>query len=461
MKLEIKFTPKQSLFDRMINQFPYTLYGGAKGGGKSHGLRLILLKRRFEMPGSVCYLFRKTFPELQRNHITPLFKQFPDLRPYYNESKKQLLLPNGSEFNFAYVEHRKDLEKFQGLDAHDLAIEEAGEWPFEHFEYLDTQKRSAKAGIKPRTILTGNPGGIGHSWLKRLFVSKEYRGSEKASNYCFIKALVEDNPFIMKNDPEYVLRLESMRNEVLRRAFRFGDWDVKAGQFFSELQREVHVIPAFKIPQHWKWFGSYDYGYNHCASWGFWVTDEDGQVYRVNEIVQSGLRIDQQANAVKEFLREVVKRKEKKDESILFWAGRDCWATKKGGDPTIAEDFARHGIFLKPANIDRKQGASQVRMYLSHTKDETGKRIGPRFKFFDNCKIGFDCLSRMTHNPDDIEDVLKIDSVDGDPYTGDDTYDEIRYGLMSRPAISIAPKKWRGTVYDDYDDEKTTSWQTV
>jgi hypothetical protein len=42
----------------------------------------------------------------------------------------------------------------------------------------------------------------------------------------------------------------------------------------------------------------------------------------------------------------------------------------------------------------------------------------------------------MTTNPDDPEDVLKVDA---DPITGDggdDDYDETRYALASRPGVS-------------------------
>jgi hypothetical protein len=48
----------------------------------------------------------------------------------------------------------------------------------------------------------------------------------------------------------------------------------------------------------------------------------------------------------------------------------------------------------------------------------------------------------MMHDPDNVEDVLKVDANNGDPLSGDDAYDMIRYGLMSRPAISdpIVPR---------------------
>ena len=42
----------------------------------------------------------------------------------------------------------------------------------------------------------------------------------------------------------------------------------------------------------------------------------------------------------------------------------------------------------------------------------------------------------MIHDPDRVEDVLKVDATEGDPLSGDDAYDMVRYGLMSRPAIT-------------------------
>jgi len=461
MEIRIVLTEKQSKFDRVIEKTPVVLYGGSRGGGKSFGLRSIMLKRRFQYPGSIGYIFRKTFPELEANHISPLFEQYPTLKKFYNEGKKTLRLPNGSQLRFAFCESKKDLAKFQGREIHDLAIEECGDWPYEHYELLRASNRSSLAHIKPRTILTANPGGVGHKWLKRLFIERRFEPPENPDDYAFISARVSDNPALAKADPQYASRLASIKNETLRRAWLYGDWDVSAGQFFDELSREVHMVKPFTIPPHWQWFGSYDYGYNHPASWGFWVCDEDGNIYRVKEIVQAKLRIDQQANLVNEYLQSMIKTNQKKDKSIVFWAGHDCWANKKAGDPTIAEDFSRHEIFMKRANIDRKQGASQVRMYLAHDKLPNGKRQGPRVFYFDTCEIGFDCLSRMTHNPDDTEDILKVDSVDGDPFTGDDSYDEARYGIMSRPGISLPVPKKRGASYDDYSSDRKSSWQTV
>lgn len=435
MQLRIALQPKQKLFRDAIEKYPITFYGGAKGGGKSKGLQLIMLLRRFQYPGSTGAIFRKTYPELEANHIRPLFQSFPELREYWNESKKLLTLPNGSTLQFCHCNNEKDVDLYQGREFHDLAIDEAGQWTEAMFRKLLGSNRSSKTGISARAILTGNPGGIGHGWLKRLFIERRYNERERPSDYSFIQALVDDNEALMENDPDYIHRLESEPNEALRKAYRYGSWDIFAGQYFTELDRSIHFIEPFEIPGHWERFGAYDYGYNHPAAFGWFANDSDGNVFLYRERIAGSRRIDQFAKDILDFPET------RKLYGIM--AGWDCW-TKKGilnqnTAPNIAEEFLKYEIVLRKANIDRVQGAAQVRNYLAWRNLASG-RTKPRFYIFNTCPITFDCLSRMEHDPNHPEDVLKVDATEGDPMTGDDAYDMVRYALMSRPILSDPPK---------------------
>jgi len=441
IEIRIALQPKQRLFAQAIDKYPVTFYGGAKGGGKSKGLQLIMLLRRLQYPGSTGAIFRKTYPELEGNHIRPLLTAFPQLRPYYSESKKLLALPNGSTLQFCHCEGEKDVSLYQGREFHDLAIDEAGQWEEAVFRTLQGSNRSSIPGIKSRTILTGNPGGTGHKWLKRLFVERRFNPLERPEDYHFIRALVHDNDALIKNDPDYLRKLQAEPNEALRKAYLDGDWDIFAGQFFGEIRREVHVIKPRDIPGHWSRFGAYDYGFNHPAAFGWFASDTDGNVYLYREYVKAQQRVDQFAAHVNSF----------KDTELIghVHAGLDCW-TKRDiindkTPPTIAEQFQKEGIFLKKAIVDRVQGASQVRKYLAwqnfpQGRDKPPINGKPRFYIFETCPVTFECLTRMQHDPDHVEDVLKVDASDGDPMGGDDPYDMVRYGLMSRPYIPDVPK---------------------
>lgn len=430
MEIRIALQKKQKLFLKSIEDFPVTLYGGAKGGGKSHGIRAIMLYRRFKYPGSNGAIFRRTYPELEANHIRPLFQSYPQLKQYWNEQKKLLTLPNGSTLQFCHCLNESDVDLYQGREYHDLAIDEAGQWSEATFRKLQGSNRSSIPGIKARAFLTANPGGIGHAWLKRLFVERRFNERERSQDYNFIQALVNDNQALIDNDPEYVHRLNAEPNEALRKAYLLGDWDIFAGQYFGELSREIHVIKPFAIPAHWNRFGAYDYGYNHPASFGWYATDEDGNVYKYRELVKAQMRVDQFAKELNSYA----------DTAYLYpiVAGRDCWTQKSTlrddlQPPTVAEEFQSHGINIRPAVVDRIQGAAHLRSYIAWKGKKNNK---PRFFLFDTCPITFDTLSRMIHDPDRVEDVLKIDATEGDPLSGDDAYDETRYALMSRPSIT-------------------------
>jgi phage terminase large subunit len=429
MELRIALQPKQKVFLETIERTPVVFYGGAKGGGKSKGLQLIMLLRRFQYPGSTGAIFRRTYPELEGNHIRPLLASFPELREYWNESKKLLSFPNGSTLQFCHCSNENDVDLYQGREFHDLAIDEAGQWTEPMFRKLLGSNRSSVSSIRPRAILTGNPGGIGHSWLKRIFIERRFNERERSQDYSFIQALVDDNEALMANDPEYVHRLNSEPNEALRKAYRFGDWDIFAGQFFGEISRDIHFIKPFEIPRHWNRFGAYDFGYNHPAAFGWFANDEDGNTYLYREFIKAQMRVDQ-------FAREI-NRYEDTAKLYPIVAGLDCWTNKAVlkdsiQPPTVAEEFQSHGIQIKRATIDRIQGAAHLRSYLA-------LRPKPRLYIFNTCPISFDCLSRMIHDPDRVEDVLKVDATEGDPLSGDDAYDMIRYGLMSRPAITETP----------------------
>ena len=431
MQLDICLQPKQKLFLRAVEQYPYVFYGGARGGGKSKGIQLVMLIRRFKYPGTSGAIFRKSFPELDGNHIRPLLTSYPNLRQYWHESKKLLSLPNGSTLQFCHCSTDDDVHLYQGREFGDLAIDEVGQWQESTFRTLLGSNRSSVPGFKPRCILTGNPGGIGHSWLKRLFIERNFNERERPEDYHFIQALVGDNQALALYDPEYVNRLLSEPNEALRKAYLYGSWEIQAGQFFTEISRDVHLIKPFNIPAHWTKFGAYDYGYSHPAAFGWFACDEDGNVYLYREFVKAGLRIDQFANELLKFPDTA------KLDTIV--AGHDAFAKRgafnAGSAPSVSEEFSRHGIYMEHAKIDRVQGAAQLRNYLAWQNLSDGRKL-PRFFIFNNCTITFNALSAAQHDPDRVEDVLKVDASYGDPMTGDDAYDMARYGLMSRPILA-------------------------
>lgn len=448
-EIRIQLTTKQTAFDRAVKTTENVFYGGAKGGGKSFGLREIMLKRRFEYPGSFGVIFRKTYPELYGNHIDPLLTKFPILRDRYNNQNKELKLENGSVLAFRHCQYERDLGLHQGQEYNDLAIDEVGEWPEHWFWTLKGSNRSGRAGVQPRSLLTGNPGGLGHKWLKRLFVDRHYREVENPKDFAFVQARVHDNPALMMNDPNYINRLKANKSEMMVKAYLEGSWDISAGQFFDMVSRETHMIEPFDIPEYWERFGAFDTGYNHPAGFLWFATDTDGVVYVYREYCRAGRRTEEIVKDVMEFQDSLKLR------SIP--SGHDSWS-KHGGGPSVEEKFTEHSqhqLVLQKAAIDRVPGAQQVRDYL------VPREKGPMVRIFKTCPILFDTLTRMTHDPKNPEDVLKVDATDGDPWTGDELYDCLRMGLMDRPRLSQKPPEPKRRRYFNDDGDDDGSWTTV
>ena len=119
--VRISLQPKQKEFLNAVEKTPVAFFGGARGGGKSAGLRRIMLLRRLVYAGSTGAIFRRTYPELEGNHIRPLFQEYPFLREYWNESKKLITFPNGSTLQFCHCNNEADISLYQGREFHDLA----------------------------------------------------------------------------------------------------------------------------------------------------------------------------------------------------------------------------------------------------------------------------------------------------------------------------------------------------
>ena len=426
---------KQKEALRMSLSTPVLFYGGAKGGGKSWLVRTREIARRLRYDKSKGLIVRKTYPELRSNHITKMFQEYPVLKKWYNKSDKVINYPNGSITEFSYLKGTDDVYTYQGREYEDISVDEVTQHEEEVFKILRTSLRTTRSDIKPTMLLTGNPGGVGHQWVKRIFIDENYRQGENPSDFNFVQAFVHDNKALMEADPEYIKRLEDLP-EHLRKAYLEGDWNIFAGQAFPELNRSVHVIDPIPLPPNTRYFASFDPGYNHPFSFIIFAVVPEGTVYVVQHYTD---RLKTSLEITKE-LKELVGKK-----NLQVHTGHDFWYPGRGGGPSQAEEFAQLG-FIPPkyafvkAKTDRKSRVRQIRKYVNPKNYPDGK---PRLFFFSNCADVFDVVASMQIDPKDPEDVVKVDAVDGQG--GDDPYDAFGYGLMSR----AFPNKIEDEAYED------------
>lgn len=405
--------PKQEQF--LLSKKRFVGYGGARGGGKSEVIRTKATLLALKHGGIRILIMRKTYPELRENHILPLM-QILNGAARYKETEKAFTFPNGSRLRFGYCDSDADLMQYQGQQYDVIFIDEATHFTENQFKLLLACMRGVN-NFPKRMYITCNPGGVGHAWVKRLFIDREYKDGERPEDYEFIQAKVTDNKMLMEADPGYIDMLNSLPEDI-RRAWRDGDWDLFVGQYFTEWRRETHVIKPFEIPADWKRYFCMDYGLDMLA--GYWVAvDGQGRAYVYREVYEPNLIIS--AAAAK------IKAAEPEGEKIhTRLAPPDLWNRRQDTGRSVADIFASQGLPLTKASNDRVAGWLEMKEWLHPTQNERGE-MQPGLQVFENCRNLIKSIPALQYDQRNPSDCAT------EPHEFTHGPDAIRYFLAGRP----------------------------
>ena len=453
MKLTLRIpAPSEKQKQFLAAKQKHVAFGGARGGGKSFAIRMKAILLCLKYAGIKCIIIRRTYKELENNHIKPLKQVLKcgtkEAIAKYNESKKEMTFINGSQLMFGYCDAEKDIDQYQGLEVDVMFIDEATQLSEEQMVALQACVRGVNEFPK-RIYYTCNPGGKGMGHIKRLFIDRRFKEGENPDDYSFIQSLLTDNKALMKSNPDYKRQLESLPPK-LRQAWLYGRWDVFEGAFFEEFRESpdpikceelgisveealdnhqyTHVIEPFEIPDGWKIYRSYDWGYGKPFSCAWWAQDYNGCLYRILELYgctetpNEGVKWSnkEQFDKIAEIEREHRWLKGKKIQGV---ADPSIWDGSRG--ISAAEEAEKHQLWFEPGVNDRIPGWMQVRERLKF--DANGMAM---IYFFSTCKAIIRCMPLMMfdeHKPEDLDTDLE-----------DHSLDECRYMCMMRP---IAPRQ--------------------
>lgn len=383
------------------------------GGGKSYFLRwkLIRMLLAFNARGIkhvIVGLFCEDYPSLADRHLSKVRFEFPSWLGDYNLSEHNFILKEkwgGGTLSFRNLD---DVSKYLSTEFAVIAVDELTRNKEEIFNVLRTRLRWS--GIEDtRFIAATNPGGIGHEWVKKLWIDKVYYPNEKESDqFSYIPALLKDNPYI---DPSYLLQIQSIPDEKKRNAYLNGNWDIFEGQYFSEWDKEKHTVEPFKIPDSWFRFRSIDVsGRSGITSCHWYALDHDSNVWAYREHYTTGLDSDQHAKRINEL---------SESEEYRYTVYDNSADSKLGLPETTAEVYIRNGVMLNiPSSKNRVMGWDTVHRYLRW--DEKSE---PKLKFFNNCVNMIRTIPALIHdkiNPDDVD-------INGES----DAADDLRYFLQT------------------------------
>lgn len=419
--------PKQIEFCKATNK--YICYGGARGGGKSHVSRIKMTLLALYYPGIQILLLRRTLKELRENHILQLQKLLKDIA-VYRDSSKEFIFPNGSRIVLGYCDAEKDVLQYQGQAYEVIVLEEATMFTEFQFQTLTESNRlsgNLKKEFKPRMYFTCNPGGVGHAWVKRLFIDRDYRETENPDDYKFIPSLVFENKYLMENDPGYIKTLENLP-EDRKQAMLYGNWDIFDGQFFPEFNRSIHVIEPFVIPDEWNKYIALDYGLDMFAV-VFVAMDTRGNAYVYNEIYKSDLIVSEAIQTLKSIMRG------KQYKGI--YAPPDLFNRNRDTGKSTSELFYNAGIDFIKASNNRIAGWLNVKEWIHPYKtrnEQTGEAIKTsRLKIFSNCTNLIRCLPQLQHDDKEPNDVAN------EPHEITHIPDALRYFCVSHAEATETP----------------------
>ena len=411
--IEISGVPSEKQQEFFDSRAKFTAYGGARGGGKSWALRRKLIGLCLRYPGIKCLIIRRSYGELNTNHVQPFLAEYGSLITY-SERDKCLQLPHGSTIKLGYCSCDRDTLRYQGQEYDIIAIDEATQLSEYQFRTFSACLRGV--GDFPRRMyLTCNPGGIGHAWVKRLFIDRIYQDGERKEDYLFIRSLVYDNPVLLRADPDYVRQLEALP-EKLGNAWLLGRWDVFEGQFFPEFDPSFHICDDSVIDNNFnsnkRYFVAFDYGFDMLAALliGY---DGEGNLYAIDELCQSGLTLSEAAEAISAFALE------KSAEYAV--ASPDLWNRRQDSGKSGFEIMSsvRGMPMMIRADNRRVPGWRALRNML-------GAREHGVIKISRRCSELIRCLPALLFDKRVQEDAS------GEPHEITHAPEALRYAVMSR-----------------------------
>lgn len=417
-------------------------YGGARGGGKTEGSVGDFLEHANTYGENANGIFlRRTSKQLEEV-VARTQSLFRPLGATFREQKAEWRFPNGARLKFRYLERDTDAEEYQGHNYTWCGVEEVTNFPSpEPINKMRATLRSSM-GVRVRMVLTGNPGGPGHQWVKQRYIdpcktgfkilrerftdpfTKEIRELERV----FIPSRLSDNPLLTRNDPMYVARLQQQGSAQLVKAWLDGDWDIVLGAFFDCFSPHQHILSMDwegVIPKGALRFRSFDWGSAKPFSVGWYVVSDGTwglprgallkyrEWYGWNGQANVGLKMD--AGPVADGIVE-----RERGEYIKYGVA-DPSIFQRDGGPSIAESMMIRRCMWRRGDNKRHVGWDQLRGRLVGT-DGT-----PMLYFLECCDATIRTLPVVQHDEHDLEDV--------DTDNEDHAVDETRYAVMSRPWV--------------------------
>lgn len=443
----------------------YPLMEGGRGGGKSMALLWEAISECLLVAGCNCLLLRRTLTAVEKGGIEDHFTKYVPKKLYrsFNQSKHIVTFHNGSKLFFGHIRTEKDLLQYQGAEFLFIGWEELTQFTYSQWDFMKGSNRcpiktfeldGVTYETKPRMAGGTNPNGKGSGWVKALWIKKRppagmFIPDYDPKDYEAIHSTYADNP-TYANDKNYIAKLHSISDPVLREAWIPGSWDILAGQFFQNWDEEVHVKKLNDVTfldYQPRWI-SIDWGFQHACVVLWWT------IVEIKTPLPDAKGIDHK-KIVLCYRQRVIHQmnEELLGEEIVNCTFNKLEAQLYGGVPKIS------AIYLSPDRFTPTgSGADAIHSIADHLGDVFVKYDLPRPERANNrrvdgwrlcytlldtegvavlntCRDVIDSIPKLMRSEKDLEDAEK----EGNELFLD-VCESFRYGLMSYAATAPIPR---------------------
>ncbi len=427
-----KFQPKQkeAWFTLMNPLCKYLLYGGAAYGGKSYFLRWAAIGLGMYYYGKYGFknipigLFSEDYPTLKDRQVVKMKHEIPEELGRLIESRDEGYAFIGAkeygEF-MILLRNLDDPSKYSSVEFAAELVEETTKNP--HSTFDDLRFRLRYPGISDvKFVGATNPGGIGHGFVKQLWVKPDPSKLDIEQNrFFFVPALYSDNKF---TTDDYIKQLDSLPDDK-RKAYKDGSWDVFAGQYYSEWNDRVHVVPSF-IPSKEKVIvGGLDWG--RKDNFAFYLSEVSRVNYDGGHFNRSRVFLEVYGKGKNPTEWDAIIQAKLKNYKLTLddvaWVRADTQIWSPGDDARALDIFTqfvnadpRWRSILKQANKDRIGGWENLHNWLSIAPDNR-----PYLEFSNSCPNIIRTLPELVYD----EKGTKVEDIAGGGE--DDAPDSVRY----------------------------------
>lgn len=467
-------TPKQAEFLSIPWSIREALYGGGAGSGKSELLLMLPIVHKFHQNSRFKQvILRRTSKQLKKE-ILPRSREFYlKFGATVNESDMVWTFPredqygsgaknNGAQVWMGHCENENDVHIYDSMEINLFTPDEITSLTEYIYLYIGfTRVRTSDPSLPAVIRAAGMPGDVGHTFVKKRFVDPARGGNvviegKGGNKRIYIHSTLLDNPHL---DSNYKQGLDALPDA--ERQAKLGNWDAYLGQVFEEFRDKqypdepsnaLHVIDAESvvIPNWWPKIVVIDWGFRALTYALYGAISPDKRVYCYREQAFKGVKIEEWAGYIKEWIDlegpKSVKLcrsagQERGQEHTIYQQVEEALGvpvelvqssqgSRVSGKLLLHEYLRFREKYVaqrriaeysdeKAAWILRNNGIAEYKAYLnSFSPPETETNL-PKLQIFDTCPLLINAIKACVYDRTKIEDVA--------PFDGDDPYDAIRY----------------------------------